>query len=408
MGVREALDIPSRQHVSAASFEIMSNLNQQIQADRLQAADSVTIGAHSIIKAREVKLGSNVRIADNVEIICDRLELGEGCSIGAGSVVLCPEIVFEKECSIGKSLQVELNDYLHLGRHSVLGNRVSLAGRGVKSGEFLWMKNDVVVGGGGAQGLRSYLEIGARNTIVDRCFINLAEGVMIGENTALSYNVVLLTHGAWQPVLLGFPAKFAPVRIGNYCVVYLNSVVLPGVTIGDYSTIGACSVVVRDVPAHSLAAGNPARIVKGNPDYPTGLDRGKIDWLIGSILSDYVATLEPKGVRVAQNRLAAEQYMTLVLGGQQHTIGYSTEARLSKFPGKPDITLAYGEQTGKFRGKCHFNLCKEVITGELTDIGEDLRDSLRRRGIRLFTGSSFRGLPLANLKRLKEQRDAHD
>lgn len=39
-------------------------------------------------------------------------------------------------------------------------------------------------------------------------------------------------------------------------------VVLPGVTIGDNCVIGAGSVVVRDIPAGSMAAGNPCRVIK--------------------------------------------------------------------------------------------------------------------------------------------------
>jgi acetyltransferase-like isoleucine patch superfamily enzyme len=386
----------------------MTDLNQQIQADRLQAASSVIMGANSVIKAREVTLGNNVRIGDNVEIICDRLELGDDCSIGSGSVALCPEIVFEKGCSIGKSLQAELNDHLRLGRHSRVGNRVSLAGRGVKCGDFLNLNSDVVVGGGGVQGPRSYLEIGARSLIVDKAFINIAEPITIGDSTGISFGAALVTHHAWDPVWGGFPCKFGPIRIGNFCAVSFNVVVLPNVTIGDYSTIGACALVDRDVPPRSLACGVPARVVKGDGKYLVPLDRGQIDTLIGSILSDYVATLEPKDVRVIKDRLSAEQYVTLQFQKRSHTIAYTTETGQSKFPGTPDITLAYGEPPQESRGKCHFNLREETTTGDLSEIGDDLRDYLRRRGIRIFTGNPFRGLPLANLKRLKERRGAHD
>lgn len=53
-----------------------------------------------------------------------------------------------------------------------------------------------------------------------------------------------------------------PVVIGNDCWFGANVVVCPGVTIGDGCVIGAGSVVTRDVPANSFAAGNPARVIR--------------------------------------------------------------------------------------------------------------------------------------------------
>lgn len=53
-----------------------------------------------------------------------------------------------------------------------------------------------------------------------------------------------------------------PVRVGNDCWFGANVVVCPGVTIGDGCVIGAGSVVVKDIPAGSFAAGNPARVIR--------------------------------------------------------------------------------------------------------------------------------------------------
>lgn len=53
-----------------------------------------------------------------------------------------------------------------------------------------------------------------------------------------------------------------PVKIGNDCWFGANVVVCPGVTIGDNCVIGAGSVVVRDIPSNSFAAGNPCRVIR--------------------------------------------------------------------------------------------------------------------------------------------------
>lgn len=53
-----------------------------------------------------------------------------------------------------------------------------------------------------------------------------------------------------------------PVRIGNDCWLAAGVTVCPGVTIGDNCVIGAGSVVTRDIPANSLAAGVPCRVIR--------------------------------------------------------------------------------------------------------------------------------------------------
>ena len=53
-----------------------------------------------------------------------------------------------------------------------------------------------------------------------------------------------------------------PVKIGNDVWVGGNSVILPGVTLGDGTVIGAGSVVTKDIPSGVIAAGNPCRVIR--------------------------------------------------------------------------------------------------------------------------------------------------
>ena len=57
-------------------------------------------------------------------------------------------------------------------------------------------------------------------------------------------------------------SKTAPVTIGNNVWIGGGAIILPGVTIGDNTTIGAGSVVTHNIPANTLAAGNPCRVIK--------------------------------------------------------------------------------------------------------------------------------------------------
>jgi acetyltransferase-like isoleucine patch superfamily enzyme len=98
-------------------------------------------------------------------------------------------------------------------------------------------------------------------------------GLRIGTGTQVGAWVGVFTHSSHLAIrLLGSryrsvresekPAyPIAPVEIGEYVFVAAGSKVLPGVSIGSYSLVAALSVVNRDVPAHSIVAGNPAKVI---------------------------------------------------------------------------------------------------------------------------------------------------
>ncbi len=77
-------------------------------------------------------------------------------------------------------------------------------------------------------------------------------GIRVGDYTALSFDVAVLTHD-----FVG--NRHLQTRIGSHCFIGARSVVLAGVTIGDHCVVAAGSVVMTDVPPHSLVAGNPAK-----------------------------------------------------------------------------------------------------------------------------------------------------
>ncbi|MBW4720234.1 sugar O-acetyltransferase [Saccharothrix obliqua] len=66
--------------------------------------------------------------------------------------------------------------------------------------------------------------------------------------------------------------RAAPITIGDNTWLGGGVIVCPGVTIGENTVIGAGSVVVRDVPAHVFAAGNPARTIRALPPAGTGAE----------------------------------------------------------------------------------------------------------------------------------------
>lgn len=88
--------------------------------------------------------------------------------------------------------------------------------------------------------------------------------IYVGDYTQFGPNVVLATAGhPLCPELREKGYQFnAPIRIGRCCWLGAGVVVVPGVSIGDGTVIGAGSVVTRDIPPNSLAVGNPCRVLR--------------------------------------------------------------------------------------------------------------------------------------------------
>ena len=97
--------------------------------------------------------------------------------------------------------------------------------------------------------------------------------ITIGSNVLIASNVQLYT--ATHPVEFAeryipdldsqsekFQTYALPIKIGNGCWLGGGVIVCPGVRIGDGAIIGAGSVVTRDIPANSVAVGNPARVTR--------------------------------------------------------------------------------------------------------------------------------------------------
>lgn len=106
--------------------------------------------------------------------------------------------------------------------------------------------------------------------------------IYIGDCTMLAPNVTLATAG--HPICPALREKGyqynAPIRIGKNCWLGAGVIVMPGVTIGDNTVVGAGSIVTRDLPAGVVAVGNPCRVLReiGERDREFYFKERRIDW----------------------------------------------------------------------------------------------------------------------------------
>lgn len=149
------------------------------------------------------------------------------------------------------------------------------------------------------------------STIVNPPFhCDHGHGIRLGENVFINYNATMLDGGMitigdncqigpnCQLVTPNHPIDYMerrkpierclPINIGNDCWLGAGVIICPGVTIGDRCVIGAGSVVVKDIPADSMAVGNPARVIKK-------LVSENKDERFQALLEDLLKTFNDKG-----------------------------------------------------------------------------------------------------------------
>jgi maltose O-acetyltransferase len=106
------------------------------------------------------------------------------------------------------------------------------------------------------------LEIGDRTFINFGVDICATQHVRIGDDCLIGTHVTILDNSFHEVEDRSRMPAPRPVDIGNRVWIGNHAIILPGVTVGDDSVVGAGSVVVTDVPPRSVVVGNPAKVVR--------------------------------------------------------------------------------------------------------------------------------------------------
>jgi acetyltransferase-like isoleucine patch superfamily enzyme len=118
----------------------------------------------------------------------------------------------------------------------------------------------------------SLLSIGDDTWIGQDAFIHAGGGVGIGRGVGIGPCVRILSHQhleeALETPILHSRQSYSRVVIEDGADVGIGSIILPGVRVGRGAIVGAGSVVTREIPAFTVFAGNPARLLRHRKGWP--------------------------------------------------------------------------------------------------------------------------------------------
>ena len=266
------------------------------------------------------------------------------------------EIDIHPSVKIGKNVKIKCKS-IKLGEFCIIGDNVTIECNKFEAHSWLFMWHGVEVGRGGCNGRNSNVKIGKGVGIFENTVINPSESVEIGDNCGIGADVMIWTHGAWLDVMQGFPHDFGPVKLGNNVWLPARSIVLPNVTIGDNVVIGTNSIINRDLPDGCLAAGTPCKVIREGL-YPRPLNDKDLRKLVEHICDDWIDLCISKGI-TRNIEVWCENRKIFLNQNSLQTIYYLDDRK---------------------------------IEGHTNDVSEDLRDYLRRRGIKIYTDRFFKSI----------------
>lgn len=172
-------------------------------------------------------------------------------------------------CDISSTAKIILNGNLILNSYKLKKSKAEMLLRMKKNsklvvnGNFSFYYNcDINIFDGGRLTIGSgYANCGTQ--------IRCSNNITIGNNATIAHNVVIIDSDYHTIKYEDGKEniKSAPIFIGDNVWIGRESIILKGVNIGDGAVIAAHSVVTKDVPAKTIVAGNPAKVIKENIDW---------------------------------------------------------------------------------------------------------------------------------------------
>jgi acetyltransferase-like isoleucine patch superfamily enzyme len=383
-------------------------MRDAIQYETGNIETGVALGTNLKIKARKILIKKNCTIGDNAEIYADNLFMDEGVQIEPHVVIKGKSVhlarsvkialrtsVFSHDIHIDEKTRIDSDatiiayEKLRIGKNGIIRRNARFNARSIEIGDFFYSDDNpipLIIGGGGADRPTARIRIGSKCVIHDS-FINVFMPVDIGNNVGFSGGSAIITHGFWNSVIKGYSSEFAPVKIGNNVIIGYRALILPGVTIGDYCSIGAGAVVTKSFPAYCVIGGVPAKVIKRQPDYPKKLTFEDKIKVMEDLIKKYAELLEDKVDNVS---LMKKDDVSIIYGeylSKKFQIIFSPSLKDKSYD-QASRTIFLTFETMSVSDKDFLiNLLDCTWSGADDEISDDLRDFLRHYGIRIFSRS---------------------
>jgi len=238
----------------------MKTIHQTAVFEAKSVGENVTVGAYAVIEG-QVRLGNNVKIHSHV-VLTGLVEIEDNVEILPFAYIgrlpsRSPTIKHLSEKSVSLT---KIGRGTVIGPHAILYagcnlDEECLVGDAASIREGVIVESRVIVGRHVTIGPN--VKIGARSRIVD--FAHITGETIIGEDVFISTHVCSANDNSFAS---GDNIVLKGQRIGNRAHIGLGAMLLPGVSIGEDSVIGAGSIVTKDIPAAKLAFGQPAKAIR--------------------------------------------------------------------------------------------------------------------------------------------------
>lgn len=367
----------------------------QIRARTSEIAPDCEIGPGVEIDADEVRIAPGCRIGfsnvddfrtpPGVRIRCERLDLGQKVRIGRSVRMEGGTLRFDEGVRIERGATIRVLDQLHIGAFGTVHSDCEISGRSVEIGQELWMLPMAKIGGGSAFERNSRLEAGHYLHLGVSTLVNTARPVVIGHEVGLGTRTSIYTHGAYPSEIMGFPVAFAGVEIGDFTWVP-GAIINPGVRIGRNCVIGVNSLVTKDVPDGSLAAGSPAAVIREGA-YPHRLRGEKLLGFYERFFNDY-ATLIGSTRQPERDEGAA---VVTLHADEVALVGALDPVAAERIDGLGGRVMVIADGLGSMKadeGVTLLDTGSRYITGQADSASETLTNELRRHGIRFYSRPS--------------------
>lgn len=316
-----------------------------------------------IYRFRGYKIGKNVSISPGAVVIGKKVSLNDGVKIGFFTIVRGKEITIER--------------FVKIGAMSVIDTEKIFIDEDARINEQVYI--------GGMKTPQSSLHLGKRTIIMQMSYINPTLPITIGDDSGIGGHCLFFTHGSWNSQLEGFPVKFAPITLGKKVWLPWRVFVMPGVNIGDECVIGANSLITSDIPANSLAAGNPAKVLKEN--FPKRPDENAKSVMIENIFSDFFEYLEYCGFQITKKNLPNGFQASITGNDKTSSLIYITDSVYQERASGDTVLIcrdADAATVNKFR-KENFHTVISINTNLRSgtgDAGEEIAAFFSRYGVR--------------------------